>query len=363
MSRALSKETVPYHGWQITPLPRVWVLLGYGAGGNNQLMCLARALGWPFETKRLSYNKLNYIPNTLLGASKISVDRRRSDVLMPPWPDVVIAASRRAAPVARWIKKQSGGRTLLIHLLHAQLPSHHFDLVITTPQYHLPPGPNVLQNLLPLNKPDPAELQHAAARWAPQWEHLPRPWLAVLVGGSSSSYIFNRAVAARLGREASRAAQEAGGSLLITTSPRTRPAAADALLQSIDCPSYVYRWTRGSKDNPYPAYLALADRFIVTADSASLLAEACTTGKPVRVFDWVQRWSPEGPLFRWLPIVRNIWKMSIDRGLVKPHRDFRALHRILKESGALDGGIRIISGELERTVSRIRQCMAEKAAL
>lgn len=363
MSRALPKEAVPYHGRQTTPLPRVWVLLGYGAGGNNQLLCLAHALGWPYETKHLRYNILNNTPNTLLGASKFSVNRRRSDVLAPPWPDVVIAASRRAAPVARWIKKQSGGRTLLVHLLHAQLPLHHFDLVVTTPQYHLPPGPNVLQNLLPLNTPDPAEVQRAAARWAPLWGHLPRPWLAVLAGGSSSTYIFNRDVAVRLGREASRAAQEIGGSLLVTTSPRTRPAVADALLQSIDCPSYVYRWTRGSQDNPYLAYLALADRFIVTADSASLLAEACTTGKPVRVFDWEQRWSPEGPVFRWLPIVRNIWKMCIDRGLVKPHRDFRDLHRLLKESGALDGRIDAIAGELERTVDRVRQCMAKKAAL
>jgi mitochondrial fission protein ELM1 len=362
MSQALSKEAVSHQGQQVTPLPRVWVLLGYGTGGNSQLLCLARALGWPYQTKRLKYNKFNYIPNTLLGASRLTLNRRRSDALTPPWPDVVIAASRRAAPVARWIKKQSGGRTFLVHLLHTQSPLHHFDLVVTTPQYHLPQQPNVLQNLLPLNIPDPVQLQQAAARWTPHWEHLPRPWIAVLVGGSSSSYVFNRDVAARLGRHASRAAHEAGGSLLITTSPRTRPSAADALLQAIDCPSYVYRWRPDSADNPHPAYLALADRFIVTADSASMLAEACVTGRPVEIFDWVQRWAPDGPVFRWLPIVRSIWKMCIDRGLIKPHRDFHALHRMLKESGALDGGVPAITDELERTVNRIRRCMTEKAA-
>ena len=107
----------------------------------------------------------------------------------------------------------------------------------------------------------------------------------------------------------------------------------------------------------------MADRFIVTADSASLLAEACATGRPVELFDWAPRWSPEGPVFRWLPVVRSIWKMCLDRGLIRPHRDFQALHRLLKESGILEGSMRAVSDELARTVDRIRQCMAEKTAL
>ena len=120
------------------PRVRVWVLLGDGAGDNAQLLRLAEALGWPFEAKRIRYNRLNRCPNLLLGASKLTVDTQRSDPLAPPWPDLVIGASRRAAPLARWIKKQSGGRSRLVHLLHAQAPLHYFDLVVTTPQYRLP---------------------------------------------------------------------------------------------------------------------------------------------------------------------------------------------------------------------------------
>src|SRR5262245_310602 len=102
------------------PPVRVWVLLGDGAGDNAQLLRLAEALGWPFEAKRIRYNRLNQCPNLLLGASKLTVDARRSDPLAPPWPDLVIGASRRAAPLARWIKKQSGERSRLVHLLHTQ---------------------------------------------------------------------------------------------------------------------------------------------------------------------------------------------------------------------------------------------------
>ena len=37
-------------------------------------------------------------------------------------------------------------------------------------------------------------------------------------------------------------------------------------------------------DNPYPAFLAHADRFIVTADSVNMTGEPCATGRPVWVF-------------------------------------------------------------------------------
>ena len=50
-------------------------------------------------------------------------------------------------------------------------------------------------------------------------------------------------------------------------------------------PAHVFRWRSGAPDNPYWGYLALADAFVVTGDSISMLAEACATGKPVFVFD------------------------------------------------------------------------------
>jgi mitochondrial fission protein ELM1 len=353
------------HGPPAPAHPCVWVLLGQGAGGNDQLQGLARALGWPFAAKRMRYNILNYIPNPLLGASCVTIDRRHSDPLVAPWPDLVIAASRRAAPVARWIKRQSAGRTRLVHLLHAQAPLRHFDLVVTMPHYRLPERPNVLHTLLPLNVPDAQRLRDAADVWRARLADLPRPWIAVLVGGDSSTYRLSAAVAAELGVRASAAARAAGGSLLITTSPRTPPAAAASLVRSIDSPAHVYLWHehRGS-DNPYPAYLALADRFIVTADSASQLAEACASGRPLDLFDWPprRRWLPGllGPL-RALPGAARLHDAAVAVGLIKPRRDFRALHQALQARGFLSGRSPDQPSpaleELGRTVARIRQLM------
>jgi hypothetical protein len=344
----------------------VWVLLGDGTGDNAQLLRLAEALGWPFEVKRIRYNRLNRCPNLLLGASKLSVDIQRSDPLSPPWPDLVIGASRRAAPLARWIKKQSGGRSRLVQLLHAQAPLHYFDLVVTTPQYRLPERSNVLHNLLPLNAAPPEVLESSVGQWRRRLEHLPRPWIAVLVGGNSSSYRLDPFTARQLGQFTSRTARESGGSLLISSSPRTPPDAADALLGAVQGPAYVYRWQPTNKDeNAYLAYLTLADRFIVTADSASMLAEACSTGRPVELFDWTPRRQPKR-LLRAFPGSKRLEEALIYWGIIKPKRDFQALHRELMKRGLLCSpgqkeSLRRAAkpDDLARTVTRIRRLMGE----
>jgi mitochondrial fission protein ELM1 len=335
--------------------PRVWVLLGRAAGGNGQLLSLAGALGWPYETRRIVHNPLQALPNAVLGASTLSLDRRRSDALGPPWPDLVLAAGRRSAPVARWIRARSGGRARLVHLLHAQLPLDRFDLVITLPQYRLPQRPNVLVLSGALNRIAPERLEAAAGRWRARFAALPRPWAALIVGGDSSSYRLDPETAARLGREASDEVRPLGGSLLVSTTPRTPPAAADALFAAIDVPRFEYRWRPDDPENPYLAILALADRFIVTVDSASLPMEACATGRPVQVFEWPRRGgaraaAPLGPLRR-----RLAWW-----GLIKPARDFDLYHRALREQGLttrLGQGVRRPEApppDLERAVARVR---------
>jgi mitochondrial fission protein ELM1 len=324
--------------------PKVWILLADRAGGNGQLISLAESLGWPYERKAMAYNGLNRCPNILLGATLASARRPSAEQLQPPWPDLVIGASRRSVPVARWIRQQSGGRTKLVHLLHAMAPLALFDLVITTPQYRLPPRPNVLHLSAALNRIDLDRLATAGAAWAPRLSGLPRPFAALFVGGNSATYRLDADTAGRLGASAAVAA--AGGTLLVSTSPRTPADAADALVKAITCRNFIYRWKAGDPDNPYHAFLALADRFIVTADSASLLVEACLMGKPVELFSWPMR---RGPLLRlkdWLwsqygMNANGALAVTIDRlvdwGLLKPPRDFAALHRELRGRGLIAG--------------------------
>ena len=316
---------------------------GLGTAGQGQgRQCpdaqLADALGWPFETRQLYHNALNRVPNLLLGASRISVDAGRSDPLEPPWPDLVIAASRRSAPVAKWIRRQSGGHTRLVHLFHTQAPLAAYDLIITLPQYRLPQRSNVLHLSSALNRIPPSKLATSAERWRAEFEKLPRPHIALIVGGTSSSYVFDESTAARLGREASAMARDAAGSLLISTTPRTPATSAEALFAAVDVPAYRYRWRPDDPDNPYFAFLALADRFIVTVDSASVPVEACATGKPVALFEWPRRHPPTA-WARMLrrPPLRQLHAALLYLGLFKPARDFDAYHSILRQRGLVSG--------------------------
>ncbi len=334
--------------------PRVWVLFGKGTGGNGQMQSLADALGWPYEIKQLRHNALNLIPNILLGASRLTLDEKLSSPLVPPWPDVVIAASRRSAPVALWIRKQSGGRTRLVHLLHVQAPLSWFDLIVTMPQFCLPQRDNILRVTGVLNRVDPAAISDAAAAWEPRLAHLPRPWTALLVGGNSSAYLLDAETAARLGRDASRMVTARGGSLLVTTSPRTPADAAIALASAIQAPSYVYQWKKDdAANNPYKGLLALADDFVVTIDSASLLVEASATGRPVAVFEWTRRGGRRAAP-SWLA------RKAVELGLIKPARDFDAYVAEMRQRGLAHrfGEAPPVTrrplDDLERTVERVR---------
>jgi hypothetical protein len=221
----------------------------------------------------------------------------------------------------------------------------------------------VLHNLLPLNSARPEVLERAGAQWRGRLEHLPRPWIAVLVGGSNLNYRLDAFAARNLAQFASGVARETGGSLLISTSPRTPTDAADAFLAAVEGPAYVYRWQPANADqNPYLAYLGLADRFIVTADSASMLAEACSTDRPVELFDWISRTEPK-PLLRAFPGSQRAEDALIYWGIIRPKRDFRALHRELMERGLLCSHDRerpaqpAKPDDLARTVARIRRLM------
>lgn len=264
---------------------RVWVVLSYRAGDNSQILALAEGLGLPFKVKQLEYRRAGRLIDVWRGTTLLGIVRRRFSPLAPPWPDLIISAAMRNEPVCRWIKRRSGGRTRYVHIGKPWASLATFDLVVTVPQFRLPRRPNVVHNTLSLHRVTEARLIEAASTWGPRLEHLPRPYLAVLVGGYSGPYALDRQKADWLAREASALARQRGGSLLVTTSFRTSPAAVDALARAIDVPHELFQWRSDASENPYHGYLALADAIIVTCDSASMLAEACATRKPVYMFD------------------------------------------------------------------------------
>jgi hypothetical protein len=288
----------------------VWILKCHRVGDHAQSLALARALGWPFVVKETSFHWYELFFALASRATLAGLDRRRSSPLTPPWPDLVIVGGRPNETPAKWIRKQSGGRTRIVVIGRYWTPPSELDFIVTTPQFRLPSNANVLHNSSPLHPVTPAALAEARGIWAPRLAAVPSPYIALLVGGSSGPYVLSRASARRLGREASALARSLNASLLVSTSARTTRRAMSALESAIDVPCVFYRWQQDDADNPYLGFLALADAIIATGDSMSMLAEACSAGRPVYIFEFGGGPAAmHGPRSR-NPQVRQWWRWS-----------------------------------------------------
>lgn len=321
------------------PVPRVWVIEPYRAGERSQVMALADGLTWPYETKTLSYRKFEWRSNLFRGSDLRGVDLQQSDPLRGPWPDVVITSGMRNEPVCRWIKQQSGGRTRIVHIGKPWADSDRFELVVTTPQYRLDPRPSVLHNDLTLNRITPPFLQGQAEQWQGRITDLPRPYIAVMAGGDSGPFTFGLKAASRLALMASALAQQQGGALLVSTSSRTPALAVELLEQQLSVPHYFYRWQANDSNNPYNAYLGLADALVVSADSISMLSEACATGKPVYMFDpgagdyGMRQPNPLANSDNDFRLGAVLYKALMRWGAKRLSRDLTLVHKRLIESG------------------------------
>lgn len=288
--------------------PRVWVLSAGKPGDDAQATLVAAAVGWPCVTRRLGV-----------------------DPLEAPWPDVVIASGRATEHVARRIAASAGGAVRIVQVGRPHGALKHLDLVVAPPQYALRDHPRVVRLALPLQRVDSAAMARAAAAWTPPPRMaLPRPWIAALIGGSARPYVLDAAGGRDLGVRLGAAAHAVGGSLLVTTSRRTDPAAAQALADALTEPAVVHRWTDGGS-NPYLAFLGVADRIAVTADSVSMLADAVSTGKPVEIIAL-----PRAGGRRLRDVVRRLtWVLPRPpaRLAIRPPRDLARLHAALYAKG------------------------------
>jgi mitochondrial fission protein ELM1 len=201
-----------------------------------------------------------------------------NDTLQSPWPRFIISIGRRSVPIALAVKKLSGAFAL--HIQNPKVPPKLFDL-IAAPVHDDFQAPNVITTFGAVHSVTAARLAEAGKRYAPQVESLPHPRIAVLLGGDSQAFSFPPDAAAAFGAALAKLARDTKGALLVTPSRRTRSESLAALANAIeDVPHRVWD---GTGDNPYYAFLALADAIIVTEDSVNMVTEAAGTGKPVYV--------------------------------------------------------------------------------
>jgi len=258
--------------------PTVWALHDGKAGMASQALGLAEATGFELTEKRLAIRfpwtalppRLWFFPFRAAG--------KGSERLTPPWPDLVIACGRNAAVPALAIKRASGGRTMAAQIQDPGVGHAEFDLFVV-PEHDRIRAPQVIVTRGAVHRVTTARLDAEASRF-PDLAAMPRPILSVLIGGTNKAYRLSRHRLGEIGEAIGVLLRINGGSALITPSRRT--GGGISLLRNRLGGLSVLIWD-GTGENPYFAFLALADAFLVTADSVSMISEAAATGKPVHI--------------------------------------------------------------------------------
>ena len=356
--------------------PRVWLLLGEKLGDNAQILNLARAVGWAFEAKKIFMR-----PEWVTGKPRVRprldhIDPERSDSLEPPWPDLVITAGRRLSCVALWIKRASAGRTRLVMIGQPRRQQEAFDLIIIAAHYRLAAASNVERHDLPFMDADPAKLDQAVEVWRPRLAEMARPLTALMVGGPTGGLRFDLEVARDLFEATLAGVREAGGSLYITTSRRTPREVVEMLRRERPDFARLFEFDPEAPgaENPYHALLGLADRFVVTSDSASMMVEVARLGRPLSIYPLESRIGrlergmiasglvrPLSPRADPIPAGGFRARMMYRLGRPTHTRDLSAIPRLLVEKGlavwlgekwAPPGAY--VDSDLERVARRVR---------
>ena len=338
----------------------LWLVTGEKSGDNAQLLVIAEALGWPYEVRRVIPRKEYTQGKPDFEPSLYHLDMEKSDPLVPPWPELVLTVGRRSAMAAQWIRKQSGGKTKVVLLGRPKKMLSEFALVIITGQFLMPKRDNILSLDLPLMRVDAAKIDAAVKIWKPSFQAMKQPVTALLVGGPTRPYRMDEAVIATLLQQLEK--QLAGGSLFITTSPRTPAAVVDYLQQHKPLDSTVYCWQRDDSNNPYFALLGLADYFVVTGDSLSMMVEIARLRKPLAIFSLPEQGGHIARAMRQAVMAIRRSLRYLPGGYFGYIRDLGLAHQYLLDNGlASSVGEPFVSprgaieDQLSQVVARIKQ--------
>jgi mitochondrial fission protein ELM1 len=259
--------------------PSIWILTDGKAGDLQPLIGIAEAMDVVPDcrkvTPRAPFRWL--MPHGPIDC-KDRPDRPGSPIA-PPFPDICLATGRRAVAYLRMVKRLSPA-TFTVLFKDPRTGRHGADLVVVQAHDALR-GDHVMVVATAPNRLSSARLEALRLMPPPLLASLPRPRIAALVGGNSRHHRFEPSDIDRLMHGLQRRL-DSSASLMITPSRRTPEPLRQALAALSNHPA-AQIWD-GSGENPFAAYIALADELVVTADSTNMIGDAAASGKPIQIF-------------------------------------------------------------------------------
>ena len=311
------------------------VLTDGKAGHENQSKAFARALGLdsqlvPVKFRSPFHKMLSYLFDRL-GIRTMGLLQGMDELLNSPTPPLphsstIIGTGSGTFYAAKALARRLGAKCGVV-LYPRGYDLSSFDCILA-PSFDNPAKlSNVIEIPANLVANDAAFYEKGVAAFKERYHGATDNLLGVIVGGPNKcSSMTVGWMKARLDEIF---AANRGASLCVTTSRRT-PADVEALVDS-------YPWAYKliySKDhfNPIPAFVQLAKRLYVTAESTGMLSEACTFG--------------------------NAEVVALDNLKPGPHK-FRRFVENLRAAGYVDGCRKV---DLSAEFSRARALMGDPQA-
>ena len=255
-------------------MKRVLILTDGKAGHENQSKAFARALGCDYDLAEVHFRSgfrkaLSYLLDRFGRASPALLDRA-----LPDRRDyaAVIGTGSGTFYAAKVLARRLGVACgVVLYPRGYRLAT--FDCILAPAFDNPAKRPNVVEIPANLVANDAAFYEKGVAAFRERYHGATDNLVGVIVGGPNKCSVMTvEWMKARLDEIF---AANPGAQLCVTTSRRT-PADVEALVDS-------YPWAYKliySKDhfNPIPAFVQLAKRLYVTAESTGMLSEACTFG-------------------------------------------------------------------------------------
>ena len=268
---------------------KILILADDRVGTYSQSIALAKESGLEYEIIFLEYNFLKIIPNLFFAESLIRLKKSSIEKLLSInySPKYIISAGRKTAPIALFLRKKHNFLSKIIQIMRPEINLNKFDFVIV-PEHDEPKLPypkNLILSIGALTKITPNYEEKNYQEFANQFQNLPKPIIALLLGGSTKKTKFSLKSAEKLINQILLIQKNMNATLIVVNSRRTS-IEINNFIKKINQKNLIFfDYNEVKNNNPFSLILNFANFFVISGDSVSMISECCSLGKPVFIFD------------------------------------------------------------------------------
>ncbi len=283
----------------------LWAVTDGSQGMISQVNGLAKYIEINFQEKKVELKwPWSILPPGFLPISKYIF---KSKFHRKNFPDIIITCGRKSIYASLFLKKLLRDKIISIHIQNPKINNNNFDFIIS-PNHDQYCGKNVINSIGALHNIDIEKINNAKRLFdVPDNKKI----VTVILGGENNHYYFDNLIFNKLISKIS-SLNDINNKFffLFIPSRRTPQKIINGINNNIKKNCYIWN---NKDENPYLYSLKIADYFIVTSDSTSMISEVSITGKPVFVFHL--------PFKRKSIRFENFHKEFKEKGITRPFKN------------------------------------------